>query len=226
MSIEMKKTENEFEIRVDPNTFHGEWLKHKPIGHSEEMAMKLFKKERRKNELPVFACMAIDPSIVNGQIVYGKGMIPAVGYNYPFWKRVLREYDPTRNSRMMSKTEYVYRNMLIVQQLYENGWSVEDSWKAVFRDSKKVGVFRHSIEGKSEMQPTGSYKIGDFYDLGNTRKLLTRDFYQNRPKVEKIYIGGGCYDNLSGLHPVGLVQEFALVNTELFVAVGMLALDA
>ena len=36
MSMEMKKTENAFEIRVDPNTFHGEWLKHKPIGHAEE----------------------------------------------------------------------------------------------------------------------------------------------------------------------------------------------
>ena len=226
MSIEMKVPENTFEIRVDPNTFHGDWLNHKPISCAEEVAIKTYQRDKRRGELPTFSCMTVDPAIKDGKLVYEKGLKPAIGFNYPFWKRILREFDPTRNSRMMSKTEYIYRNMLIVQNLFEAGWSVEDSWKAVFRDSKEIGVFRHTIQGNYKMQPTGSYQIGGFYDLGNTRKLLSRDFFQKRPKVEKIYIGGGCYDNLSGLHPVGLVQEFAMVNTELCVAVGMIALDA
>lgn len=228
MSIEMKKTESVFEIRVDPNTFRGKWLNHKPIGYAEKFALKMFKKARWRDELPVFVCMTIDPSFVNGELVYEKGLIPAVGYNYPFWRRTLREFDPTRNSRMMSKSEYNYRNLLIVQSLFEAGWSVEDSWKAVFRDSEGIGVFKHTIEEESVMKPTGSFQIGGFYDLGNTRKLLSRDFYERRPRgaVDKMYIAGGCYDNLSGLHPVGLVQEFPLVNTEHLASVGMLVMDA
>lgn len=225
MSIEMKKNECEFEVRIDPNTFEGEWLQHKPISHAEMEAIKTYKKQKRRGELPVFTCMSIDPAFVNNELVYEKGLVPAVGYSYPFWRRVIREYDPTRNSRMMSITEYQYRNMFIVQRLFQAGWSVEDSWKAVFRDSKDIGNFRHSIEGKSEMSPTGSNPVAGFYDLGNTRKLLSRDFYTKRPHKDRIYIGGGGYNNLSGLHPVGSIQEFEWVDTDLFSAIGLMVMD-
>ena len=36
MSIEMKKNESEFEVRIDPRTFEGEWLQHKPVSHADE----------------------------------------------------------------------------------------------------------------------------------------------------------------------------------------------
>ncbi len=75
------------------------------------------------------------------------------------------------------------------------------------------------------MNPTGSNPVAGFYDLGNTRKLLSRDFYQKKPRKEKIYIGGGSFDNLSGLHPVGFIQEFDWVDTDVFSAIGMLVMD-
>ena len=104
MSIEMKKNEK-FEVRIDPRTFEGEWLQHKPVSHAEQEAIKTYKKQKRRGELPVFTCMNIDPAFVNNELVYEKGLIPAVGYSYPFWRRVIREYDPTRNSRIMSITD-------------------------------------------------------------------------------------------------------------------------
>ena len=229
MSVIEMVPEYRYEIKVDPNKFEGEWLAHKPANEAEEAALKAFKKAKKKGELPVFACMTVDPSVEDGKLVYEKGMQPAIGFSYRDWKRMLREFDPSRTSRMMSRSEYMYRNMFIVQLLSEAGWKVEDCWKAVFQNSEKIGNFRYSLEKDACMQPTGSCEVVGFCDLGNTRKLLCRDPYCRRHRTStenmSFYIGGGSYCNLAGLHPVGKVQEFADISAKLLMAVGEIALD-
>lgn len=75
------------------------------------------------------------------------------------------------------------------------------------------------------MNPTGSNPVAGFYDLGNTRKLLSRDYYTKKPHKDCIYIGGGSFNSLSGLHPVGSIQEFEWVDTNMFSAIGLMVMD-
>lgn len=70
--------QSELECRIDPNTFEGKWLDHKPTSERQKETLMLYKEAKAKRRLHAFTCMRIDPSIIDGKLVYHKGLPPAI----------------------------------------------------------------------------------------------------------------------------------------------------
>lgn len=168
-------SKSEMECRIDPTIFEGEWLKHHPTTQKQKETLALYQDAKANGRLHAFTCMTVDPSIKDGKLVYQKGLPPAVGVSQIRWLRMLEEYDPSRNSRQMTKTEYACRNLFIIQKLVESGCEIEEAWIAVCDDSKKIGHYRNQDKPKDDFELTGTREVCGFCDLANTWKFLAKD---------------------------------------------------
>lgn len=240
--IKLVTEPDEFECRINPFLLKRELLEHKPTTGYQERILKVYQKAKDEGKLYAFTCMTIDPSIKYGKLVYKKGMTPAVGFSIKKWKKLLKKYNPSRNSRMMSETEYACRELFRIQRLVESGYEIEKAWEIVCDKSVKdtFGLFWIWEEPKSAWRiwgdkpedfltlvetlgKTGSSEVSGFCDLSNTLKLCKPDGNDD----------GICVMNLGAPYRPNCVEELKMKYEQLdyytgFVspcAVGMLAMD-
>ena len=162
---------SEFERHIDPLAFQldADWLKYEPRTLRQKQTKNLFLNARAKGRLHAFTCMAIDPSLdpVTGEVVYQPGLPPAVGKSYNDWVTIFKNYAPERNSRVLTITEGVCKNLELIKRLVT--WkkhSVEAAWDAVCDHSSELGHFDDSDNIQNGFEPTGSREVCGFYEIG------------------------------------------------------------
>ena len=215
-------SESELERRIDPNIFAGEWLEHQPTTPRQKETLTLYKEAKDKGRLHAFTCMAIDPSVKDGKLVYQKGLPIKTGFSQKQWAKMLKEYNPSRNSRQMTRTEYACRNLFIIQKLVEFGYKIEEAWRAVCDDSREIGHYCNSDNAKGYFEPTGSREVCGFYDLANAWKFVAMDSWE---KAGGFWAAGGNYDCYSYNYPVADLRHYYDVDYVYCSGVGLLALD-
>lgn len=136
---------------------------------------------------------------------------------------MLKDYNPSRNSRQMTRTEYACRNLYLIQKLVESGYEIAEAWKTVCYDSRKIGHYRNSNNPKNDFEPTGSREVCGFCDLGNAWKFLAEDPWEEAGDF--FWAAGGGYVNWSHHYPVADLCLSYDVDNEANFGVGMLALD-
>lgn len=112
-----------------------------------------------------------------GNICFKTGMKPAVGkLSVTDWKRVAEEFLPEKGSRLGATKERIAFLGLLIKYLIEaKGYEVKDAWKAVCGQSKDLGHYSDSENAKYDLEDTGSRRIGEWCDLGNTCKITEND---------------------------------------------------
>ena len=137
---------------------------------------------------------------------------PAVGYTAEWWKEKAKKICPEKNSRLGNQYQYYAFLGTILKYLVEKeGWTKIEAWNAVCDDSSKLGYY------SPDFGPTGIRKVGMWYDLANTCKLLK--------SPGQFLLASGCYCN----NPIEntLSEVIPLLNDkdELTEAVGWIVLD-
>lgn len=135
---------------------------------------------------------------------------------------MLKDYNPRRNSRQMTRTEYACRNLFLIQKLVKSGYEIEEAWEAVCDDSRKIGHYRNSDNPKHDFEPTGSREVCGFCDLGNAWKFIAEDPWD---EAGGFWAAGGYYVNVSDYDPVADLYHYYYVDYCFNNGVGMLALD-
>lgn len=132
-----------------------------------------------KNGLKPFRAPIMDPSEEDGKIVYKFGNKPACGYIGKEWDKIAINFMPERNSRLGTEEHRAaLLGELLMYLVDEESYSVEDAWEAVTRKAKKLGHF-YGGDVADEAHPTGSDKVGRFYDWANTEKFIRRTSWGN-----------------------------------------------
>lgn len=214
--------ESELECRIDPNIFAGTWLEHQPNSRRQKETLDLYQDAKAKGRLHAFTCMTIDPSVRNGKVVYQKGLPIKTGFSQTQWAKMLKDYNPSRNSRQMTRTEYACRNLYLIWKLVESGYKIAEAWKAVCDDSRKIGHYHNSANPKDDFEPTGSREVCGFCDLGNVGKFIAEDPWE---EVGTCYAAGGDYVERSNIRPVAYLCLYDFVDVGSNSRVGMIALD-
>lgn len=191
--------ENDTEKRVKSN-----------ISKAKEFGMKNFRKP----------CM--DPSFADDgeTIIYCAGEKPAVGKSADWWEENAPNFMPEKNSRQIDDWEKDVSLGIIIKCLVEEKkYKVRDAWKAVCVDSKDIGHYRDSENPKGGFERTGSRKVGKWYDLGNTCKIVKR-----RGDSGFVLFGGFCCNNGDD-YP--LADDYTIYDPDCgyYDSVGELALD-
>lgn len=215
-------SDSELECKIDPSIFAGAWLEHQPTTIRQEETLTLYQDAKAKGRLHTFTCMTIDASVKDGKLVYQKGLPIKTGFSQNQWAKMLKDYNPSRNSRQMTRTEYACRNLFLIQRLVESGYEIDEAWKEVCDDSRKIGHYSNSDNPKYDFEPTGSREVCGFCDLGNAWKLLAEDPWE---EAGGFWAAGGVYDDGSGDYPVAGLDHYDDVDYDYYDGVGMLALD-
>ena len=215
-------SESELECRIDPSIFVGAWLEHQPTSRRQKETLDLYQDAKAKGRLHAFTCMTIDTSVKDGKLVYQKGLPIKTGFSQRQWAKMLKDYNPSRNSRQMTRTEYACRNLFLIQRLVESGYEIAEAWEAVCDDSRKIGHYRNSDNPKNDFEPTGSREVCGFCDLGNAWKFLAEDPWE---EAGGFWAAGGCCDYGSNYYPVADLYHCDGVGNVSNYGVGMLALD-
>lgn len=117
----------------------------------------------------------LDPTFTEGghRIRYVVESKPAVGKSYIWWEYTAKQLWPERNSRLGTEDEYVAFLGVLIKMMVASGKNTEWAWNALCNDSKEIGHYWNSKDGKTGLQHTGSCCIcSEFCDLANTYKIL------------------------------------------------------
>ena len=151
------------------------FMKHKPTTDAEKKLKELLE-EAIQSGVKDFYRPSLDPSFKKyGGIYYEFGNMPATGKSYNWWKKAAKGFMPERGSRLGTRLEYAAFLGVLIKEMVSEGWSINQAWNAVCNDSKKLGHYWNSKNAKHEFEPTGARKVGRFYDLANTYKILAED---------------------------------------------------
>lgn len=140
-----------------------------------------------------------DPSLTEDgtKICYLPGKKPITGKNYEWWNERTKEFNPKCKSRLGTKSEYVAFLAVLIKSLVASGWEMANAWNAVCNDSKELGHYCNSRNAKDTFEYTGSRRICEFYDLGNTIKMLAKDKQNDR-----LWLTSGSYKAYSTVSPL------------------------
>ncbi len=159
-------------------------MKHKPQNDREQKFMKDLE-AAIKAKVKSFRVPVNDLSFdMNGKIQFVSGFKPAVGYSYNELEKIANEND----LRLGTKDEYILFLGWLINSLINEGWSEDNSWKAVCCDSRELGHYLNSARAKRDFEVTGSRKIAGKADLSNAYKVLARD-----EKAGGVWLAGGDY---------------------------------
>lgn len=73
-----------------------------------------------------------------------EGQKPAVGKSYNSWIEIVK------NSKWCigTKSQYIAFLGVLIKRIVDKGWTVDEAWKAVCSDSKKLGHYINSDNAK------------------------------------------------------------------------------
>ena len=215
--IEESKQETMVLIEASKLSFHDKFMQYDPKTTEgkdfKELIISAINKGVNDFYRPV-----IDPSIdENEEIVYKAGSAPAVGYSYIWWENKAEK----NNLRLGTRLEYIAFLGVLIKKMVESGWKVSTAWRAVYYNSNKIGHYLDSVDARYDFEPTGSRKICDFYDLGNTFKILSEDEDEDN---DGYWLAGGYCCNQGSFSPIGGVYHLDNWKQKLEHSVGWLVL--
>lgn len=190
---------------IDPS----ELIEHKLLGYSPKterqqwLMSNILKALELK--LPAFRAPCMDPSEEGGKIVFKPGNKPAVGHSATWWKETWQGFMPSKNSR--SGTEMhraVFLGIFMKDLIETENYTVEEAWKAVCDDSRKLGHYCNSRWAKNTFEPTGSRKVGRFFDLSNTSKILEDS------EGNGFWLASACYFYNSKFAPLSEIKPIII----------------
>lgn len=154
-----------------------------------------------KSGLSDFRAQRMDPSLdEDGNICYKAGMKPTVNKSSNWWKENAEKFMPEKDSKLGSTKQRIAFVALFIKYLIEQReFPVESAWKLVCDQSDYIGHYWDSDDAKRTLEPTGSRKEGDWYDLGNVFKITFDD------ETEFSFVGG-VYCNFSDVYPLACVR--------------------
>lgn len=180
------------------------------IIRAKEIGMKNFRKP----------CM--DPSFADDgeTIIYCAGEEPAVNKSALWWYEKASKLMPEKNIRMIDDLQKdAWLGILIKELVEDEIYEVKEAWKAVCVDSKYIGHYRNSKNPKYYFERTGSRKIGKWYDLGNTCKIVKK-----REASGFVIFGGSC-SSRGDSHPLAYVVSINNPDDDYNACVGEFVLD-
>lgn len=124
---------------------------------------------------------------------------PAVEVGYDFWVDAANNYDPKHNSRLGNRLEYVAFLGVLIKKFVAAGKSLEWAWNVVCNDSKEIGNYLDSKDYEP-FADTGSKGAFEFYDLGNTYKILADEY-----EGEGFWLAGGCCFVKGSAYPLAAI---------------------
>lgn len=207
-------------VRASTLSLEDEFLKHEPTSKRQKKTKKKII-SAIKSDLCDFRAQRMDPTMdENGNIYYKVGEKPAVGEVVKKWKKKAKDFLPEKNSRLGENNEHYAFLALLIKYLIENeNYTVSDAWKAVCDQSKNLGHYRDSKNWKGKLEPTGSRKVGKWYDLGNTYKITVNE------KAGGFSIFGGYFNGYGCHYPLVNIYAVYSPNYEYGISVGWLVLD-
>lgn len=207
-------------VRASTLSLEDEFLKHNPTSERQKET----KKEiisAIESGLCDFRAQRMDPTLdENGNICYKAGKRPAVEKITKWWYENAKKFLPEKKSRVgINKERYAFLALLIKYLIEKENYTISGAWKAVCDQSKNLGHFKDSKNAKGNLEPTGSRKVGEWYDLGNTCKVIV-----NEKGTSFSFFGGdanfnGDYYTLSYVSTTDYLYFFCILG------VGWLVLD-
>ena len=180
-----------------------EFMKYKPTTWQESQLKELLEKAI-SHSVKDFYRPCMDPSFdKDGSICYKARRSPAVDKSYIWWEHTAEGFMPERGSRLGTRFEYVAFLGVLIKDLVSEGWSIKKAWNAVCNDSKKLGHYWNSKNAKYALASTGTRKVGRFYDLINTSKILAED-----EKAGGFWLASGYYLVNSTSYPLADLLHF------------------
>lgn len=185
-------------IEASKLSLNQEFMKYEPTHPKTKEFKELLVKAISNGELRDFYRPICDPAFDadKEKFDYVLDKPVAVGRSFNWCKEAASKFMPECNSRLGTKTEYVAFMAMLIKLLVENGMAIDEAWKTVCEDSKKIGHYWNSDNSAHELEKTGSRQICGFYDLGNTYKMLVAE------NEEGFYLAGGHYFNNSNSRPL------------------------
>lgn len=181
-------------------------------------------KEVKKSNLKPFWRPIFDPSYddYECEIIFEAGQHPAVGHSYNWWRKVVGYSSGVEEKDWKLGTVEQYNTFLvwIVNNLVNSGWQVEKAIYAVKADSKELGHYMDSNNSLNTLETTGSRKVCNVFDLGNTCKFL-RSYNE-----EKYYcLAGGWFQTNGDSYPLADIIMEEQVDLDNEHSVGWLVLE-
>lgn len=196
------------------------FMQHEPEEGTKEASFKESLTKVIQSGVSDFWCPNLDPSFdeTGESICYVAGKKPAVGKSKNWWKEVAKKVGLQEGT----KKQYVAFLGCLIKKLVEKGWEVSQAWDAVCSDSKKLGHYWNSEYAKHDFEMTGSREVCDFYDLGNSFKILAED---EEEKAVGFWLAGGNYFVDSYYYPLADLEHFNYVDIDRTLSVGWLVLN-
>lgn len=215
-------TQEEFE-QIFPIIDISELIGHKLLEHEpqteEQKRLLGYILKGIEIKLPPFRVPIMDPSLEKGRIVFKPGLKPAVGHSAKWWNESWGIFLPSKNSR--SATELHWSAVLgnLMMHLVDDGYSVAEAWEGTCDDSRNLGHYWNSDDAKHYLEPTGSRKVGSFYDLANTCKVL------KEWSGFGYFLAGGYYGNNGKACPLADIEVYYFRRDLFQNSVGLLVMD-
>ena len=208
-------------VEASQLSINDEFLQHEPETRNQNGFKRVLIKAINSG-LTDFRAQAIDPSFdKEGKICYVPRMMPAVGKSAKWWYKNAPNFLPEKNSRQgLTKERIAFLGLLIKNLVEEHGYTISNAWRAICDLSKDLGHYLDSKGAKGELEPTGSRKVGKWYDLANTFKITVDD-----EKASGFSLVGGNFDNHCDYYHLACVRNVNSPNIVYYGSVGWLVLD-
>ena len=171
----------QLEFRIDPNQFEGEWLKYKLNDFNQNKILDLYEQAKKQERLHSFTCVMLEPSIVKEEVagirptveekvVCNKNVIPTVT-TQKTWSKILKGYNPARNSRQMTITEFICFTLFLVKKYINEGYTVSKAWELVWKEKNIIGGSRPKVFSNDLRDEEGSFWSVDGWDMNSYGEL-------------------------------------------------------
>lgn len=175
-------------------------------------------------KLPDFRRPVLDPSLIDyrWQIIYCQGRQPAIGRTAIWWEQAALSFMPEKNSRLSDEIRNdVFLAFLTKELVEKEKYKKKEAWHAVCVDSKWIGNYYDSQNmGSSDYEQTGKRRMGRFFDLGNTKKILKSS------QMSNTYLSAGGSMNHRGRYsPLATVKEIQNPENSCEDGVGVIITD-
>lgn len=173
-------------------------------------------------ELVPFWRPIMDPSEIDGKIVYQKGNPPAVRHSYNWWKDKAEKMPSVEGNIWLPGSEYQYYadEVDLINQYVAEGYDLDEAIAGVVLNSVKFGHYADSEEAEEDFEATGSRQVCGRYDLGNTCKLLRC----TNEKAGGYWMAGGHRSCYGDHYPLADIDHEDNVDYDETLSVGWLVL--
>ena len=173
-------------VKASRLSLNSDFLNYEPVTEAQKMLRNLIIFAIISG-ISDFRAQVMDPSIdENGEIYYKSGMKPATALSANCWKIKAGWFMPEKESRLGNIIERAaFLGLLIENLVNEQNYHKAFAWRAVCDQSKELGNYIDSQNSEKILECTGKRKIGQWYDLGNTQKIVHSDMLG-------FFLFGGC----------------------------------